>query len=292
MLSVRGLTRRYGDNLVVDHVSFDIPEGMMTGFVGANGAGKTTTMRMIMGVLAAQEGESTLNGAPLNREIRARFGYIPEERGLYPEQPVLEQLGYLGELHGLSRRAATASASELLERFDLLDRAKAKLDSLSLGNQQRVQIAAALLHRPIALILDEPFSGLDPDAVDSMVDLLRERCSDIPILFSSHQLDLVDRLCDHLVVLQGGRVVAEGDADDLRQGGDILHRVVTVPDAGWLRGMPGVQVLDVDGSTALIRLEDPRRAGAIAAEAVARGELTEFNRVLPTLSEIFREVTR
>lgn len=292
MLSVRGLTRRYGDKMVVDHVNFDIPAGMMTGFVGANGAGKTTTMRMIMGVLAAQEGESLLNGVPLDRDARSRFGYIPEERGLYPEQPILDQLGYLGELHGLSRREATASASELLERFDLLDRAKAKLDSLSLGNQQRVQIAAALLHRPTALILDEPFSGLDPDAVDSMVDLLRERCSDIPILFSSHQLDLVDRLCDHLVVLQGGRVVAEGDAEDLREGGDILHRIVTVPDAGWLRGMPGVQVLDVDGASALIRLEDPSRAGTIAAQAVARGELTEFNRILPTLSEIFREATR
>ncbi|MDR2256548.1 MAG: ATP-binding cassette domain-containing protein [Arthrobacter sp.] len=292
MLSVRGLTRRYGDTTVVDHVSFDIPTGMMTGFVGANGAGKTTTMRMIMGVLAAHAGEVALDGGPLTRELRATFGYIPEERGLYPDQPVLDQLGYLGELHGMSRRAALSASAELLERFDLGDKAKAKLDSLSLGNQQRVQIAAALLHSPRALILDEPFSGLDPDAVDSMVDLLRERCSGIPILFSSHQLDLVDRLCDHLVVLQAGRVVAEGDADELREAGQARHRLVTLPDAGWVRSLPGVTVLDVDGPSALVELADESTAGALAAEAVRRGELHEFTRVLPSLSEIFREVTR
>ena len=292
MLQVHSLTRRYGDTTVVDNVSFEIPSGVMTGFVGANGAGKTTTMRMIMGVLAANSGETTLNGVPLDRATRSRFGYIPGERGLYPEQPILEQLSYLGQLHGMSRTDATASATELLQRFDLADRAKAKLDSLSLGNQQRVQIAAALIHHPVALVLDEPFSGLDPDAVDSMVELLRERCADIPILFSSHQLDLVDRLCDHLVVLQGGRVVAAGSADELRAAGEVHHRVVALPDAGWLRQMEGVRVLDVNGPQALVAISAPATPAAVTAEAVRRGELVEFTRVEPTLSEIFREVTR
>jgi ABC-2 type transport system ATP-binding protein len=264
----------------------------MTGFVGANGSGKTTTMRMIMGVLASHDGEVTLDGQPLDRAHRARFGYIPEERGLYPNSPILEQLSYLGELHGFSRRSAKAAATELLERFDLADRADAKLDSLSLGNQQRVQIAAALVHDPIALILDEPFSGLDPDAVDSMVDLLRERCSDIPILFSSHQLDLVERLCDHLVILQTGNVVAGGPVEDLQQRGRVSYRVTCLPDAAWLRDVPGVDVLDVDGATALIRLEPDVTPDLVTAEAAHRGRLTEFARIVPSLAEIFREVTR
>jgi ABC-2 type transport system ATP-binding protein len=292
MLSVRGLTRRYGQTTVVDHIDFDVPAGAMTGFVGANGSGKTTTMRMIMGVLASHEGEVSLDGSPLERSHRARFGYIPEERGLYPNSPILEQLAYLGELHGLSRRSAKTAASELLERFDLADRATAKLDSLSLGNQQRVQIAAALVHDPIALILDEPFSGLDPDAVDSMVDLLRERCSDIPILFSSHQLDLVERLCDHLVILQSGHVVAGGPVEQLQERGRVAYRVSCLPDAAWLRDMAGVEVLDVDGATALIRLGESITPDQVTAEAARRGQLTEFARLVPSLADIFREVTR
>lgn len=292
MLAIRGLTRRYGDTAVVDHIDFDVPAGAMTGFVGANGSGKTTTMRMIMGVLAAHEGTVTLDGDPLQRTHRARFGYIPEERGLYPNSPVLEQLAYLGELHGMSPRSSKAAATQLLERFDLGDRADSKLDALSLGNQQRVQIAAALVHDPIALVLDEPFSGLDPDAVDSMVDLLRERCSDIPILFSSHQLDLVERLCDHLVILQRGHVVASGPVARLQERGQVSYSLTCLPDAAWVRDVPGVEVIDVDGTSALIRLDPTVSPAQITAEAARRGELTEFSRLVPSLANIFREVTR
>ncbi|MDF2498397.1 MAG: drug resistance ATP-binding protein, partial [Arthrobacter koreensis] len=216
MLQVRNLTRRFGDKTAVDSVTFDIPSGQMTGFVGANGAGKTTTMRMIMGVLSTTSGEILLDGAPLDAEARSSFGYMPEERGLYPKQPILDQLVYLGQLHRMSSTDARKGATELLERFGLGGRTKDKLESLSLGNQQRVQIAASLLHKPSVLILDEPFSGLDPVAVDSMVELLRERTSaGVPVLFSSHQLDLVDRLCDNMVVLQQGKVIASGTGDDL-----------------------------------------------------------------------------
>lgn len=292
MLKVDALTRSYGATTVVDRVSFEVPAGMMTGFVGANGAGKTTTMRMIMGVLEADSGECTLNGEPLTAQSRSRFGYIPEERGLFPAQPILEQLTFLGQLHAMSATDARRSASELLERFDLLGRAKDKLESLSLGNQQRVQIAAALLHDPVALVLDEPFSGLDPDAVDEMVSLLRERCAHLPILFSSHQLDLVDRLCDHLVVLSGGRVVASGDVHQLRDAGDVRYRIRCAPDAGWLRGMPGVHVIDLDGPSALIRVDSEATLRSVTAQAVSRGGLDEFSRLAPSLSEIFREATR
>ncbi|MFW0768797.1 ABC transporter ATP-binding protein [Arthrobacter koreensis] len=292
MLQVRNLTRRFGDKTAVDSVTFDIPSGQMTGFVGANGAGKTTTMRMIMGVLSTTSGEILLDGAPLDAEARSSFGYMPEERGLYPKQPILDQLVYLGQLHRMSSTDARKGATELLERFGLGGRTKDKLESLSLGNQQRVQIAASLLHKPSVLILDEPFSGLDPVAVDSMVELLRERTSaGVPVLFSSHQLDLVDRLCDNMVVLQQGKVIASGTGDDLRAKAVNRHRLTISPDAGWVRDEPGVRVLDVAGPTAILQFDDDDARQRLLATALTRGSVEEFAPIRPSLSEIYREVT-
>jgi len=291
-LEVIDLTRRFGDKTAVDQVSFVVEPGRMTGFVGANGAGKTTTMRMIMGVLAIHEGEVRWDGRPITARDRARFGYMPEERGLYPKQQVLDQLVYLGQLRGMTRHDAAAEASRLLERFGLGGRTKDKLESLSLGNQQRVQVAASLLHGPAALILDEPFSGLDPVAVDSMVDLLRERTRlGVPVLFSSHQLDLVDRLCDSLVILAGGRVRAAGTSDDLRATGPRRYRLATEPDAGWVRGEPGVDVVDVEGTTAILQIEDDGARDRVVRRAAERG-LVEFTPLVPTLSDIYREAVR
>ncbi len=205
------LTRTFGEVRAVDGVSFSVPAGQLTGFVGGNGAGKTTTMRMVMGVLSPTSGEVRWGGRPVTTADRRGFGYMPEERGLYPKQPVIDQLVYLGRLRGMSAGDARASVTEHLERLGLAERSKEHVEKLSLGNQQRVQIIAALMGRPRALVLDEPFSGLDPVAVDSMADLLREHTArGVPVLFSSHQLDLVERLCERLVVLARGRVVAAG----------------------------------------------------------------------------------
>ena len=292
MLQVSNLTRKFGDKTAVDNVTFDVPAGQMTGFVGGNGAGKTTTMRMIMGVLTATEGQVLLNGSPVTAADRSRFGYMPEERGLYPKQPILDQLIYLGQLHRMSQGDARREAMDLLERFTLAGRSKDKLESLSLGNQQRVQIAAALLHRPSVLILDEPFSGLDPAAVDSMVELLRERTSEgVPVLFSSHQLDLVDRLCDNLVVLKAGRVMAAGSSDQLRANAPRRHRLTVSPDAGWLRDEPGLRVIDVAGPTALLEFDGGAGAQHVLAAALTRGTVEEFTPLRPTLSDIYREVS-
>ena len=168
MLEVDAVTRTYADITAVDSVSFAVPAGTMVGFVGGNGAGKTTTMRMIMGILAPDRGTVRWRGQEMNRAIRSRIGYMPEERGLYPKQPILEQLVYLARLHGMSQRQARERIGGLLERFGLGDRMKDKVETLSLGNQQRGQIIAAVLGEPVALVLDEPFSGLDPAAVDQM----------------------------------------------------------------------------------------------------------------------------
>lgn len=292
MLEVSHLTRTFGQLTAVEDVSFDVPDGQMIGFVGGNGAGKTTTMRMIMGLLAPDTGRVTWGGRPITREDRTRFGYMPEERGLYPKQGIVDQLVYIARLKGLTAGAARAEAVELMGRFELGDRTRDKLEKLSLGNQQRVQIAAAVMASPIALILDEPFSGLDPKAVDQMAGLLAERAArGVPVLFSSHQLELIDRLCDGLVILSGGRVVADGTKDELESRGRLRHRLVLDGDAGWVRDFSGVRVDDIDGPSALVELQAPDAERALLTEALRRGEVREFAIVRPTLSEIYREVT-
>ncbi|WP_330180639.1 ATP-binding cassette domain-containing protein [Nocardia sp. NBC_01503] len=291
MLEVAHLVRRFGDNVAVDDVSFTVQPGALTGFVGGNGAGKTTTMRMIMGVLATHGGEVHWQGHPVTAADRRSFGYMPEERGLYPKQPVLDQLIYLARLRGLPAAEAKQQAQELLERFQLGDRGKDKLESLSLGNQQRVQIAAAVITHPTALILDEPFSGLDPVAIDSMAELLGEYAAQgVPVLFSSHQLDLVERLCDHLVILAKGRVVAQGAAAELRSTGPARYRLGFTGDTGWLGGFAGVRVLERNGSGVLLELTGASTDELLTA-ALAHGSVRELAEVRPSVSEIYREVT-
>jgi ABC-2 type transport system ATP-binding protein len=293
MLTVAGLTRRFGEHLALDDVTFDVVPGRMTGFVGANGAGKTTTMRIILGVLAASAGEVRWNDEPLTQEVRRDFGYMPEERGLYPKMKIREQLVFFGRLHGLDPDRAGERTDKLLERLGLSQRSGDVLETLSLGNQQRVQIAAALVHEPIALVLDEPFSGLDPLAVDAMVDLLREEVTpEVPVLFSSHQLELVERLCDDLVVLSRGKVVAAGPVADLAASPTSTYRLVVDGDAGWLRDVRGIKVRDVAGGTALFDAEDSGVAQQILQQAMSRGPVLEFGPERVALSDVFREATR
>ena len=291
-IETRGLSRTFGDVRAVEGVDLVVRPGGLTGFVGGNGAGKTTTMRMVMGLLRPDAGEVLWNGRPMTGADRRRFGYMPEERGLYPKQKVADQLTYLARLSGMTTADARSAIETHLERFGLAERAKDRVEALSLGNQQRVQIIAALLHRPTALVLDEPFSGLDPAAVDAMADILRDHAaSGVPVLFSSHQLDLVERLCDHLIVLARGRVVAQGAVDALRAGGPTRYRLVTDADAGWVRDVRGIHVHDVDGSAVLLELVTEGAEQAVLREAVARGAVREFSRVVPPLAEIYREVT-
>nr|WP_297416477.1 ATP-binding cassette domain-containing protein [uncultured Nocardioides sp.] len=294
MLSVHDLTRVYGDKTVLDGVSFDVRPGRMTGFVGANGAGKTTTMRIIVGVLAATRGTVTWDGAPITTEQRRRIGYMPEERGLYPKMKVLDQLVFFGRLHGMDASDAAVRARDLLERLGLEERAGDVLETLSLGNQQRVQIAAALVHGPDALVMDEPFSGLDPIAVDSMVSLLRDEVTpQMPVLFSSHQLELVENLCDDLVILAGGRLVAAGSVDELRGRQADRYRIVLAgdADAGALRDLPQISVLDAQGSQALVEIIDgpPEKVLEIVQ---GTAQVAEFARVVRPLAQVYREAVR
>lgn len=212
-LQIEGLHRRYGDVVALDDVSFDVPPGRMVGFVGRNGAGKTTTMRAVMGVMRPDRGEVRWRGSPIDASARLRFGYMPEERGLYPKMRVRDQLMYFARLSGLDRPAAQDGADRWIERLGLTERVDSPIDDLSLGNQQRVQLGVALIHQPDLLILDEPFSGLDPVGVDVLAGALREEVArGAGVVFSSHQLDLIERLCDDVVIIESGRIVREADA--------------------------------------------------------------------------------
>lgn len=303
MLQVEKVSRVFGDTKVLDDISFDVSPGRLTGFVGANGAGKTTTMRIILGVLGAHSGEVRWRSGPVTQRERQRFGYMPEERGLYPKMKVAEQITYLGRLHGLSASTAAANTAALLERLDLAGRAEDPVEKLSLGNQQRAQVAAALVHDPEFLMLDEPFSGLDPIAVEVVLDALRERAAaGVPVLFSSHQLDVVERLCDELVIIADGRIVAKGARDELRrQFGSAQFEIVVGSDAGWIRDLPDVRVIELDGPRAVFEFADRSRSAAavdpaarpeqqVLATALGHGTVHSFAPVVPSLSEIFREL--
>ncbi len=291
-LEIDGIAKRYGDLVAVENLTFDVRAGELFGFVGRNGAGKTTTMRIALGVLAPDAGVVRWLGVPLTFGARRRIGYMPEERGLYPKMHVAEQLAYLGELHGMADAEAREAALGWLDRFGLADRRDAELQALSLGNQQRVQLAAALVFGPEVLVLDEPFSGLDPVAVDVMAGVLREQANTgVPVIFSSHELELVERLCDRVGIIDRGRMVACGTVDELRAGGQ-ERRWIDVPGAsgGWQAGVPGIRLVQVDGTRRLFELDPGVDDQSLLQAALATGPVREFERVEPTLGEIFRTV--
>ena len=293
MLEFDGLHKSFGANHVLDGVSFAVAPGTMFGFCGANGSGKTTTMRIAMGLVRADAGEVRWQGIPLSQETRRRIGYMPEERGLYPKMKVGEQVAYFARLHGLDATAAARAADDWLGRLGLGERRGDPVEKLSLGNQQRVQLAAALVSRPAVLILDEPFSGLDPVGVDSLAEGLGEQVAHgVPVVFSSHQLDLVERLCDAVGILARGHMVATGTVEELRRrdAGRLLR--IVVPDAapGWAAGLAGVRVVSERAGDTLLEPAAGTDDQAVLAAALRTGRVTHFAWREPSLVELFREV--
>ena len=292
LLELEGLTRRYGRLTALDGLSFSVPAGQVVGFLGPNGAGKTTTMRAVFGLTDLDAGMVRWNGVPVGQAERRRFGYMPEERGLYPAMLVCEQLEYLGRLHGMSAIDAQAATTTWLERLGIADRAVSKVDALSHGNQQRVQLAAALVHGPEVLILDEPLAGLDPSGIDAIGDVLAEQArSGRCVLFSSHQLDQVEDLCESVTIIDHGRLVVTGKVDDLARSGPrrLVVRVEGDRDASWARGIAGVTISEVDGGAARLVLDQSVDSESVLRAAMAAGRVTEFVFERRRLSEVFRE---
>ncbi|WP_413317996.1 ATP-binding cassette domain-containing protein [Agrococcus sp. 1P02AA] len=293
MLSIHAISRSFNGHQALKDISFEVHDGLMTGFVGANGAGKTTAMRILLGVLSPDSGEVRMDGRPITADDRAQFGYMPEERGLYPKMKVHEQLVYLARLHGMTAASAAKRADDLLERLGLGERKDDTLESLSLGNQQRAQIAAALVHDPSALVLDEPFSGLDPMAVEVTLDVLRDVArSGAPVLFSSHQLDVVERLCDSLVILAHGEVRAAGTRAEIRAAHTRPEWVLETDDAGFVRAIPGVEVIEFDGGHVRFAADSTEAADRVLRDAIERGTVRSFAPSVRPLNEIFQEVVR
>ncbi len=297
MLQLIDLQKRYGDTVALDGCGFDVRPGRIVGFLGPNGSGKTTTMRSIFGLVRLDGGEARWNGHHIGHEDRRRFGYMPEERGLYPRMRILEQITYFGRLHGLAAAPAREAALSWLERLGLAEKSKARLEELSHGNQQRVQLAVALVGNPDLLVLDEPFAGLDPIGVEALEEAIRgEARRGVAVVFSSHQLDLVEDICDDIAIIDEGRTVLKGTLKDIRQASPYryMQLLLTNPkgDANLnaaVSAMEGVRVLwERDGE---IRCQVPGGADPqVLLAAVSRlGDVGYFRFEPPALSDLFRE---
>nr|WP_083966654.1 ATP-binding cassette domain-containing protein [Demequina globuliformis] len=290
ILEIDALEKSYGRVRALDGVSFNVSAGEIFGFVGSNGAGKTTTMRIILGVLRGDGGQVRWDGAPVDLQVRRRIGYMPEERGLYPRMKVGEQLVYLAQLHGLSEADAVAAMEHWTDVLGVAERRGDEVDKLSLGNQQRVQLAAALVHDPDILVLDEPFSGLDPVAVAVMSEVLRgQAAKGVPVIFSSHQLELVEKLCDRVGIVKAGRLVALGTIDELRST-DRQQWTVTLADGDLAGEWPGVSVTAQGERRWLVEAPSRDAAQAVLASALSQGTVAEFTPVRPSLTDLFQDV--
>jgi ABC-2 type transport system ATP-binding protein len=293
MLVIANATKRFGAVQALAGCSLTVERGRMLGFLGPNGAGKTTTMRAVFGLVELDGGEVTWGGEPVTLTQRLRFGYMPEERGLYPRMRVAEQVAYFGRLHGLSTDAAERAAHEWLDRLGLADRATAKVEELSHGNQQRAQLAVALVHEPDLLVLDEPFSGLDPVAVRMLAEVLRgETERGAAVLFSSHQLELVQDICEDVAIVDHGRVVATGDVDELRLRSPRRRIALRIEgaDGAWSPRMPGIEVLERRAGTVRLLADRDVDPDDVLADATRAGRVVEFTYGPPSLSELFLEL--
>jgi ABC-2 type transport system ATP-binding protein len=291
-LELVGLRRTFGDVVALDGLTFSVAPGTLYGFVGRNGAGKTTTMRIVCGLLAPDAGSVRWRGAETGARFRERVGYMPEERGLYPKMRVRDQLEYFGVLHGLSHADARARASGWLGRLGLAERAASRVEQLSQGNQQRVQLAAALVHEPDVLVLDEPFAGLDPIVCDLLTDVLREQAArGVPVLFSSHQLELVEHICEQVAIIDHGRLMACGAVEELRAGGPRMIRA-EVHDAGrdWTAELAGVTVVERAADGLVLELDASADSQQVLDAARRAGRVSRFTEERPRLAELFRDL--
>jgi ABC-2 type transport system ATP-binding protein len=291
MLGFDGVTKRFGPVTALDRCTFAVRPGRLTGFLGPNGAGKTTAMRAVFGLVELDEGTIRWKGAPVRVSDRAQFGYMPEERGLYPRMRVRDQLVYLGQLCGRKPKDVNRSVDAWLQRLGLAGRAADRLDALSHGNQQRVQLIAALVNEPGLLVLDEPFSGLDPIAMGVMGELLADLAArGATVLFSSHQLDLVQDLCQDVVIIEHGRIVLAGGLAELRA--KVPERFIDIryrgPAPDWPR-LTSAAVIEAGDGLARLRVGRDTDVAAVLAAVGERVDLVSFSYQPPTLSELFRQ---
>lgn len=292
MLEIDSLVKRYGDITALENCSFTARRGRMLGFLGKNGAGKTTTMRAIFGLLRPDAGEVRWDGEPVAHADLARFGYMPEERGLYPKMRIKDQLVYLGRLHAMSPQQAAAAAERWLTDLGLAERMGDPLEDLSQGNQQRVQLAAALIHDPELLVLDEPFNGLDPLASETMARVLRGRAAaGTAVVFSSHQLDVVEDLCEDVAIIDDGHILVTGEVDQLKSSAPyrVVEMDLTTGQAAVLADLDGVIDTSFDGRRHVLRVKRDIDIRGLLTAVNTTEDMEHFVFTTPSLSDLFKE---
>lgn len=291
VLVLDGLNKRYGDVTALDEATLRARRGRILGFLGPNGAGKTTAMRAVFGLVALDRGSLTWDDRPIRPSDRVAFGYMPEQRGLYPKMRAAEQIAWLGRLRGLSASEASRSAREWLSRLGLGGRLDERIERLSHGNQQRAQLAASLVHDPELLVLDEPFSGLDPMGADAMAAILREQAAaGAAVVFSSHQLDVVEHLCEDVAVIANGRVVLDGTIEGIRADAPKRRLEVGFADSSVHWEPPVAWEPAPNGGRGAFLVPAESDPTVLLANASDAGRVTQFSFEPPALSEIFREV--
>jgi ABC-2 type transport system ATP-binding protein len=289
ILELRHLSKRYGDHVAVDDLSFAVPRGSVFGLLGPNGAGKTTTIRMVMRIISSDTGEVLLDGEPVDDDRRRIIGYLPEERGLYKKMKVLEHLVYLGTIRGIRPGEAKKRAAAWLERFELDEWATNKVEDLSKGMQQKIQLIGTILHRPPLLILDEPFSGLDPINTRQIKDLMLAMADEgVTIVLSTHVLPQVDELCTSICLINRARPILYGSLEEIRTDyGGNTWRVETDLAEGDLSALPGVTAVHPLGEERLLDLEDGAEPRELLRALVDHSRVETFTRFIPDLENIF-----
>ncbi|MDT2831212.1 ABC transporter ATP-binding protein [Vagococcus carniphilus] len=292
MLKVEGLTKSFGEMTAVDNVSFEIPNGKILGLIGQNGAGKSTTFRLILNFIEQDKGIILWDGQPIEEEDYNIIGYLPEERGLYPKVTIEDQLIYFGKLRGKTKKEIVPLIDKWMDKFQVKGKKTDKVKSLSKGNQQKVQLIATLIHEPKLVILDEPFSGLDP----VNAELLKQGIIELKdqgscVIFSSHNMENVEQICDHLVMLRNGEMVLDGKVQDIReQFGRTKLEIETKLSPEELTAIPGVLKIEKRREHVyVLQLENPEVGQIVFEEALKQENyLPVFNQQPPTLEEIFR----
>lgn len=289
---MNGVSVRLGGRQVLDQVSFTVPPGRVVGLLGPNGAGKTTSMRALLGVISPDEGAVTYRGVVADPTVRSRWGYMPQDRGLYVKMRVHDQIVFMGRLKGMTKADAARRSAELLDHLGLGERSGDKIETLSGGMQQRVQLASSIVHDPEVLILDEPFSGLDPNAVDELTEVIRGQATGgRTVIFSSHQLDLVEDICESIILVNEGRIVLDGELRRLKAASEdrILRLSLDAADPNWVDTVVGATLVARDANETLLLLDPGTDPLGVLDQARAAGTVHDFGLELPRLSQLFRE---
>jgi ABC-2 type transport system ATP-binding protein len=287
-LILRGVTKRFGDFVAVDHLSLNIPTGSIYGFLGPNGAGKTTTIRMVMSIFYPDEGEISVLGHPNAEAIKDRLGYLPEEKGLYKKMRAAEIIAYFGKLKGMDSSTAKIKARELLTQYGLGDWLDTRCEALSKGMGQKVQLLGTLIHDPELVILDEPFSGLDPVNMELMRDTIRDMAAGgRTVIFSTHVMAQAEELCDYIFLIDHGKKVLDGPLREIRSSGDHGIKIDYDGDGSFLRHLPGVIRCNDAGKSAELFLNDGTDPQDILRAIVDKLTIRKFDLSEPSLHEIF-----